>query len=550
MKRNRKVVYFGAVVLVISLITASASVIVATSENFEEGVKVITIDDTPVSEALELTGTIESTPCSGVRAISVQITDSPEDEYEPAIGRDITGNFLLAYTFEEDPQSNLVPWRFSIDDGQTWDPGLTYIIEGIESHPAIDYRGSGKKFTGTLQGDPVEGDGAIQHTFMCEDVTNTDTYQMTYIEWASSYPYSNRLIPDICGYVLEEKPWWYGVIAVVGTRGSPGSVDMPIFNYADYEAEGSGWSSYFADYSGCENVAIDVDKTNGYFYAAFDYLDGSDWDILLKRGDCNGDGGSPDEHLLWFSDKMIGGVENTKYPAVGAHQDQVIILTQSDEAGTQDIVCYYSSDAGDTWESSVVADDDQNDELYPTIVSYGMWATATFIMDGDLYASFTEDGGATWSAPEQVNDQTGTVESEFRNQDITAGGNVVWTDNRAGNLDIYLENIGGEPPTPILEIGEITGGFGVSSVIKNTGNGDATNVNWTITVTGGILGFINKTATGTIASIVAGAEETIKLGILLGLGAIDITVTAECDEGASADATGTGTQIIIFTKVN
>lgn len=89
-------------------------------------------------------------------------------------------------------------------------------------------------------------------------------------------------------------------------------------------------------------------------------------------------------------------------------------------------------------------------------------------------------------------------------------------------------------PQPELEIGTITGGFGVKAVVKNIGAGAATNVVWTIALDGKLV-FVGKSSTDTIATIAAGAEEPIKAGFILGFGKTNIVVSATCDEGATAE---------------
>jgi len=91
---------------------------------------------------------------------------------------------------------------------------------------------------------------------------------------------------------------------------------------------------------------------------------------------------------------------------------------------------------------------------------------------------------------------------------------------------------------------EITGGLGVGATITNDGAGDAIGVPYELTVTGGILGLINKTITDTI-DIDAGATETISSGLLLGLGEIEITVKVGVKE-----KTAQGTQFLIFSIVS
>jgi hypothetical protein len=82
-------------------------------------------------------------------------------------------------------------------------------------------------------------------------------------------------------------------------------------------------------------------------------------------------------------------------------------------------------------------------------------------------------------------------------------------------------------------------------VVTNVGDGEATNVPWGITVTGGILGRINVSTTGTIATLAPGASTTVTTsGFILGLGAISVVGTAD-----TASVTKTGTQLLFFTKI-
>jgi PKD repeat protein len=117
--------------------------------------------------------------------------------------------------------------------------------------------------------------------------------------------------------------------------------------------------------------------------------------------------------------------------------------------------------------------------------------------------------------------------------------------------DTTTVNITGYIPKPTLVLSSLTGGTGiVSAVIKNTGDGAATNVQWTITVTGGIFHRINKTFTGNIATFDPGADQTITTtGKIFGLGAITVAVSATCNEGSSSTLSGTGKIFIIFIKI-
>ena len=89
----------------------------------------------------------------------------------------------------------------------------------------------------------------------------------------------------------------------------------------------------------------------------------------------------------------------------------------------------------------------------------------------------------------------------------------------------------------------VTGGFGVHALVKNLGTTDATDVDVSIRITGGILHLINVSYTETI-SIPAGDEAVISCKPFLGLGPIDVTVTVN---GVPSDYEGT--QLIILTQL-
>jgi hypothetical protein len=557
MEGRKKTIYLGAVVLGLLMIVPATNVLGTNETTLNNTVPIVTMHATPNYDSLAATSiksavSVNKEQNIGKLETDIQVTTEDATENNPAIASVPTGELLIAYTSVVDISENNVIWDFSTDGGQSWAGGTYYLVDGAESHPAVDYWGTSRRAVGTMQGDLYINNGADQHTFTCTDITDPNAYTdaMSTISWGATYPYSDRRIPDIAGYDGNGIDWWYGIIACVGTRDSPGSVDMPIFNYANYTVPDRGWSSYFGAYSGCENAAIDIDQSNGLFYGVFDIYNVSQWDLLLFRGDCHNDGTG---HIQYISQSLIGGTENTKYPAVGVKDNKVIIVAQSDEAGTQDIVCYYSDDAGATWDKTFVSASVAEDELYPKIVSFGDTAICTFIMNDDLYYATTDDGGATWSTPEMINDQAGSVDTEYRNTDITYDGTVVWTDLRNGNDDIYLDNIAETPTFPILSFGSFAAaGVGkVSIPVSNIGSADATNVDVTITVTGGILGRINKTKTETIASLAIDDEVTITTdGMIFGLGTISLSATASCTEAQPPEVskTGSGKVFIIFLR--
>lgn len=83
------------------------------------------------------------------------------------------------------------------------------------------------------------------------------------------------------------------------------------------------------------------------------------------------------------------------------------------------------------------------------------------------------------------------------------------------------------PNKPDVSIGEITGGLlSVSAEVFNNGTADATDVNWSIELAGGLV-LLGKTKTGTIDSLPIDDSIVITDKPVIGLGKVTITVTVE-----------------------
>jgi hypothetical protein len=155
----------------------------------------------------------------------------------------------------------------------------------------------------------------------------------------------------------------------------------------------------------------------------------------------------------------------------------------------------------------------------------------------------SEDGGATWTEIEQINDVAGTVVGIEDSIDMHEGG-IVWVDERGEDWDIYIDELLPPVPAPKLVLGEISGGIGASVTITNEGDAPATDVQWEIILDGTV--FIGGEASGTIANLGVGASETVKSGFPLGFGAIDIDASVTCAEGSSDDASASGKLLLFF----
>ena len=103
---------------------------------------------------------------------------------------------------------------------------------------------------------------------------------------------------------------------------------------------------------------------------------------------------------------------------------------------------------------------------------------------------------------------------------------------------------------PIMDIGCVSGGlFRVSAEIENKGGLEATDVQWSATVDGGII-FLGKTSSGEIPTILPGDKATIHSSPILGFGKIRIIVTAEIADGISDTREQSGFLFVFYINVN
>ena len=102
--------------------------------------------------------------------------------------------------------------------------------------------------------------------------------------------------------------------------------------------------------------------------------------------------------------------------------------------------------------------------------------------------------------------------------------------------------------TPKLTVENIKGRFSkVSADIRNIGEYDASSVQWSISVTGGILKRIDLRSSGTITTLLPQSVVTIQSErIPMGLGRVEITVTVNVAEGEPVVQTAQGFRLLFF----
>ena len=99
--------------------------------------------------------------------------------------------------------------------------------------------------------------------------------------------------------------------------------------------------------------------------------------------------------------------------------------------------------------------------------------------------------------------------------------------------------------TSTLEIIDVTGGFTIKAVLKNTGDVVANDIEWSISLEGGLI-LMGKGSTGSIGTLEPGAEQPFKSKLILGLGKTVVTVTAQAANTAEVKKTVQGTILLFF----
>jgi hypothetical protein len=234
--------------------------------------------------------------------------------------------------------------------------------------------------------------------------------------------------------------------------------------------------------------------------------------------------------------------------SVAIDQDTIIV-----GAGWKDTfigAAYIYKRSGTTWtqEAKINASDGTNGNEFGMAVSISgdlVAVGARFVNTWTGAAYIYSRTGTTWTEEARINASDGEYFDQF-GWSIAIDGNYVIagapgeTSPYTGAAYIFWKPI---PKLPVLSI-ILKGGLGLSIRVDNTGAVNATNVNVTCTVTGGLILF-GKNTQQKISTIGVNQTDSFKTTIL-GLGKTSMKVSAVCDEGVTAERTVNATVFIII----
>lgn len=226
----------------------------------------------------------------------------------------------------------------------------------------------------------------------------------------------------------------------------------------------------------------------------------------------------------------------------------VVLANKDDQNGTGSLWLLRITNEGTlTWDH-VISETGSLTGSSITPTSDGYFITATYYDPAqpasDLYLLKTDMLGNTqWlKILDLSNNLTDIAAWGIQSNDYgyIAVGSTGRTGMMGTNTSAFLLKIGSDRT---LTIDSVTGGLGVKVQLKNYGQQDISNLNVTLQVTGGLLNHVNLTLTKHI-SVPAGGDATLSFRPFLGLGPIEILVTA-----GSIPRTSKGVQLLLWTSI-
>jgi len=509
-KINRKILVIG----VLFLLLGASAMLSASASNTTTG---------PIRRTIPAISQDIVAQTSYVGNVQISTVETPD--FHPRMTTNALGDIVVVYEEQADIFTTDIPVVYSADDGATWTQqylinSLDFQGSGILGNPDIIYNAAQDLLF--LSAVDPNADMYNEEMYLCPGDIAASTEMNGYaISGTTSTGYlygACTCTPDYFLSATTEDYPGYESIFGLGWFTSPDWAYPPALGGFYYDGQ-----SVFP----CAPVAnLEMDfNANRVFLAFESTVNEVGTQVAIKSGSADKaliDSGEQQNGMDKYGDvEQMPGVFlgfGTDPDVSGSGSNVAVVFVQEGN-----VVCMRSScgalyEPEFSWQTSTV----DTGASAPSVYMQGNNVYCAYVKSGNLLYKVSTDGGATWGAAQQKNDQDGTVVAEPGSVDVCKLG-IAFTDNRNGNKDIYFAAAKGAA-APEIAIGAMKGGIGVSAVIMNNGDAAATNVAWTITTAGTV--FIGKEKSGTIATLNPGDEVTIKSGLMLGFGAITVTVKA------------------------
>jgi hypothetical protein len=441
---------------------------------------------------------------------------------------DHDGNPIVVYDYRTTEGHSEIYLQRSQDGGKTWPSDQKYHVVGDATlsaiNPKIEMHDNGKR--GAIIIEQENQPDPIFYSIDLIDIENPSTWNLTKFDLSFQTSWLGEIDGSIFGSHTASWSW-------IG--------DMKYEDYDYNETFHVNWATNIDDPETLAGLFFLIENDIQWYShptsAAGLYLYGAAQknlptgsQVMVTR--------APWDDLVfenWKYTQIGSSRSNTTNPRLAASGEYGYLALQDDVNGNEDIYCYTPTRIG--WQKNTVADTAE-DEMYPSITAFGKTAICTFVKNGNLYMSRSDDAGISWGEAIQINDENNQAIEHYRCSSIK-GPYITWADNRNGNSDIFFDTT----ELPWTVISKISGGLGVSGSLSNVGTEDASLVPWELSINGGILGLLNNTYSGEI-DIPKGNTVSVGSGLFFGLGPIRIMLIAD-----NAVIDTEATQLIIQTVI-
>ena len=263
----------------------------------------------------------------------------------------------------------------------------------------------------------------------------------------------------------------------------------------------------------------------------------------------------------WISVFPVSGVSNGEKVNItvtvnatglspGMYQDGILITTNDCGTGVFNVTL------------NIVRHDTPWLSLYPQTCYFGkipqntiqtttfdVWNSGT----GTVVYAISSDNNWITASP-----QSGSTDGEHQTITVTIDttgmttgltyNTCVHINSNGGNKIFYVWFIIGT--TPKIDINTVTGGlYRVAAILTNTGTADAIGVDWKITIGGNGLTILGKETKGKMLMVPAGGQRMVTSNVVLGLGKVVITVTAQNSEAVPISKQSNAQLILFYIKM-
>lgn len=444
------------------------------------------------------------------------------DQYHPAFEK-ILNYEMLGFNSDDDGS---VVWFYSQDDWASFDGGIS--VSGVlGDHPDVSYWRD-TSYVGTFVCDYLDANGAAVYILVMNEPMDYNSWDIQSFDW-SGQDYSNMLDISVKAFERPEAEHWWGCMGVTMSKVYEGVeyIDCPMLQFPDANDDGRGYIGFFFVNHSYHND-IDYDESTERIFSVFDAYNetSTSHDIFIRYDEAANlvDVGNYDPEAF-----MIESEVDMIKPSVAADEGRLLIAVESEG----EILCLVGDETNLEQYSVATGTDPELRHLE------GNRYVITYIDGTDIYKTVSENGGLSWDTPELI---ASDVIAEYGAISVAGDGSELAYQHAGSDVDIYRADVL-HVPKPIITIGEITGGFGkVKATVSNIGDASAENVDWEITVEGGLV--FGGNDQGSIPAIAINEEVTISSKFIIGFGAVDIGVHAGSDS-----ETVSGNVILFFVNL-